>query len=196
MTTQREPDTSAEGLMLAPSRLRWWRGKVSNWLHRQEPIPRETPDGISLVDELGAAATEIERLRALADTAECKGENTKLARTAIATASGEWTPTHRHANGDLYRLLPVEFHWEPEWDKPAVLYENAKGVKIGRFADVFAARFTPLAPASEEACSHPKTVLHHTGDGTPVEFCPDCGRNVAIGNPPAKEGTTDANDHA
>lgn len=89
MTTQREPDTSAEGLMLAPSRLRWWRGKVSNWLHRQEPIPRETPDGISLVDELGAAATEIERLRALADTAECKGENTKL-REALTKIAKHW----------------------------------------------------------------------------------------------------------
>ena len=48
-----------------------------------------------------------------------------------------------------------------------------------------------IASVSEEACSHPKTVLHHTGDGAPVEFCPDCGRNVAIGNPPAKEGTTE-----
>ena len=47
------------------------------------------------------------------------------------------------------------------------------------------------AEGNESTCSHPKTVLHHTGDGAPVEFCPDCGRNVAIGNPPAKEGTTE-----
>lgn len=28
-----------------------------------------------------------------------------------------------------------------------------------------------------EGCLHQRSVTHYTGDGTPVNFCPDCGRN-------------------
>lgn len=35
------------------------------------------------------------------------------------------------------------------------------------------------AAADKTNCSHPKTVMQSTGDGSEVEFCPDCGRNVA-----------------
>lgn len=37
-----------------------------------------------------------------------------------------------------------------------------------------------------KACAHAKPILQHTGDGTPVEFCPDCGRNEVAGR--AHEG--------
>jgi len=87
MSPETKPDTSAEGLMSAPNRLRWWRGKVSNWLHRHEPIPRETPDGTSLADELGAAATEIERLRALADAA---GQAAPVPHPVELETTDEW----------------------------------------------------------------------------------------------------------
>jgi hypothetical protein len=32
-----------------------------------------------------------------------------------------------------------------------------------------------------EPCTHPRTVMHQTGDGAMVEFCPDCGRNISVG---------------
>ena len=35
-----------------------------------------------------------------------------------------------------------------------------------------------LSPRPE--CAHEKTVMHETGDGVPVEFCPECGRNIAL----------------
>lgn len=54
--------------MDTPSRLRWWRGHVSNWLHKDMPLPRSTPDGATLADELAAAATELEERRAIASS--------------------------------------------------------------------------------------------------------------------------------
>lgn len=56
----------------------------------------------------------------------------------------DFFPTHQHVNGGLYRVHAREFHWEPEWDRPAVLYENPEGVLIGRFQDVFEDRFRPI----------------------------------------------------
>jgi hypothetical protein len=31
-------------------------------------------------------------------------------------------------------------------------------------------------------CLHLDTVVQYTGDGTPVEFCPECGKNVFVGS--------------
>lgn len=39
----------------------------------------------------------------------------------------------------------------------------------------------PPPPAPQELpCEHDNMVLQHTGDGTPVNFCPDCGVNFII----------------
>lgn len=59
-------------------------------------------------------------------------------------AEKAFKPTHRHAKGGEYQLVEVEFHWEPEWTKKAVLYRNRDGVYIGRFEDVFKERFTEI----------------------------------------------------
>ncbi len=38
----------------------------------------------------------------------------------------------------------------------------------------------PSQQAEPVACWHPHTVTQFTGDGTPVEYCPECDRNVEI----------------
>lgn len=37
-----------------------------------------------------------------------------------------------------------------------------------------------LASTGGQPCPHDRTTTHFTGDNIPVEYCPDCGRNVAI----------------
>lgn len=36
-----------------------------------------------------------------------------------------------------------------------------------------------IAAVKEKPCTHPNEITQHTGDGTPVSYCPDCGRNEA-----------------
>lgn len=50
------------------------------------------------------------------------------------------------------------------------------------------AKAAMLAAAPKPECHHQHAILQQTGDGTPVEFCPDCGRNEIVGSAPKPEG--------
>lgn len=39
------------------------------------------------------------------------------------------------------------------------------------------------ATAQPAECAHSDTAQHRTGDGTPVEFCNECGKNTHVGHP-------------
>lgn len=112
------------------------------WMEIIKPLLRkieiammlETPQHEAVVSFQGRGAMAIHKL--LKEMAE------KLDR-----AVGWWNfkPTHRHVvTGVEYQRLEIEFHWEPEWDRKAVLYRNKDGVLIGRFEDVFNTRFEEI----------------------------------------------------
>lgn len=74
---------------------------------------------------------------------------------------------------------------------------NQKGINMFEAAAVELKRVWPLMDKirakqaakprynpEEVPCKHLKTTIIHTGDGTPVEFCPDCGRNIWTGQAP------------
>lgn len=56
----------------------------------------------------------------------------------------------------------------------------------GRWAASVIRAMLSVAPKPE--CHHQRAILQQTGDGTPVEFCPDCGRNEIVGSAPKPEG--------
>lgn len=45
----------------------------------------------------------------------------------------------------------------------------------------------------DELCTHLSAIMQTTGDGTPVLFCPACGRNIWIGRAPQVEDAAPAN---
>lgn len=81
--------------------------------------------------------------------------------------------------------------WAREWWKPSTPRRD-----LVKAAALILAEIERLDRAAglciDEGCPHAGTthvcldhnpVLQHTGDGTPVEFCPECGRNEIVGEP-------------
>lgn len=73
-------------------------------------------------------------------------------RTSTRSATrAEWKPTHRHAEGGLYRFVEaVKVQENGLWFN-AILYENEQRERFCRRASVFAARFTDIEADSSDS---------------------------------------------
>ena len=50
----------------------------------------------------------------------------------------------------------------------------------GHFCNHAPSTCTATTETIRAGCAHISAVVQHNGDGTTVEFCPDCGRNIAV----------------
>lgn len=68
---------------------------------------------------------------------------------AVSATSPQFTPTHRHAEGGLYRVIGMmRIQILGIWHE-AVEYENAQGMRFARRANEFASRFTAIDASTE-----------------------------------------------
>lgn len=102
----------------------------------------------------------------------------KLVPDAEPNADGFWIEAEVPNGFDLFKLTPKPGHHVVQ-ARPT--QDPRDGGPMHRMAD-------PLPPApyqfdaswlAEPApiCTHDNATITATGDGTPVLFCPDCGRN-------------------
>lgn len=69
---------------------------------------------------------------------------------APSTPGQGWEPTHRHADGGLYRLIgPVAVRVGGEWDHLWALYDGADGIVRATDNTRWCQRFEPLPPQSQ-----------------------------------------------
>lgn len=102
-----------------------------------------------------------------------------------------WTPEHddQHEVGELATAAacyagnaggyvwaggwPGEvWPWAREWWKPSTPRRD-----LVKAAALIIAEIERLDRAAAQECPDHRPIIQHTGDGTPVEFCPECGRN-------------------
>lgn len=58
-----------------------------------------------------------------------------------------------------------------EWCHGGEPIGTAEAIKAGKQL------IAELESQEPKQCNHLKTVTQYTGDGRPVEFCPECGKN-------------------
>lgn len=77
-------------------------------------------------------------------------------------------------------LLPMYARLEKQSDDLLAALDRirSKSAALGIDA-IFDEATEAIASVKGEPCTHSREIEHSTGDGTPVMFCPDCGRNEA-----------------
>lgn len=112
----------------------------------------------------------------------------------------------------LYQTLPYDHNTdaaariaELEKQRDTLLAACEEALEAGSDGDWQSARralTSAIASVKGGAahCTHCKAKTQYTGDGTPIEYCPDCGRNEVAGSAPdempSDEGDTDGGSRA
>ena len=72
-------------------------------------------------------------------------------------------------------------HWQRNGDDSV---NEGEGLRLEAADEAIDAA---MAAKEGEHCAHANSMTQYTGDGTPVDYCPDCGRNKVDGATPEPE---------